>query len=371
MEKEYIIYYGSILLASFFGWLSQKFATDKKEKFKLNKVFFILSILSLVFIMGFRTQGVGVDDNNYNRIFDQIKENGIWNYFMQTKLEPGYALANYIVGLFTDDFQVFIFLSSLIPTILFYKAIEYERKHVNYFLVIFLYGTVLHLYFFSITRLFIAASIVTYALRYVFEKKSFKYVMLVLLATTFHYSAIWMLLLLYFSTEKEEKPRDKKKTYIIAIVIFPIALAIFFNVIVPMIGTGKYEGYITQEVSGFSISDLDTLPFIILSLIFEKSISKDNPRIKIYNFMYALSLIIAIYSKFVGIGRLQWYLSFSLCIILPSVVRELIKSKYKSMVVLLFPLIIIYGFWYSYRIVFVQSGNEGMRNYSNVLWKEG
>ena len=42
MQKEYFIYYGSILLAAFCAWLAQKFAKEKDEKFKLNKSFWIL-----------------------------------------------------------------------------------------------------------------------------------------------------------------------------------------------------------------------------------------------------------------------------------------------------------------------------------------
>ena len=297
MVKEYVIYYGSILLAAFLGWIAQKYAKDKNEKFRLNKIFWYLSIATLTIVMGFRTIGVGVDDFSYRNIFKQIHSSGILQYFLITKLEIGYVIINYIIGLFTQNFQVVIFITSLIPIILFYKAIEYERKNINFFLAIFLFGTVLFLYFFGITRLFITASIITYALRYVFEKKSKKYIICVLIAASFHYSAIFMLFLLYFSTEKDEKPRSIRSMLIVVMVILPIMLYVFFNFIAPLIGGGKYQGYLSGRTSTVSILDLDKLPFIIIAFMFIKPMYNRNKNIKIYVVMYTVSLIITIVSK--------------------------------------------------------------------------
>lgn len=368
MTKEYIIYYGSILLSAFFGWMAQKCAKDKENKYKLNIVFWCLSIIVLVILMGFRTAGVGVDDISYKTIFNQINQQGIIEYFLTTKMELGYVIVNYVIGIFTNDFQIFIFLSSLIPICLFYKALKYERKNVNYFLAIFLFGTVLLLYFFGITRLFIAASIIAYSLRYVFEKKTKKYILCVILAMFFHYSAFFMLFLVYFSTEKDNKPRSIKGIVLLLMIALPIVLYVFFNIIAPGMDNGKYSGYINDDISGFSINDLDKLPICILSMMFFKSIYKKNKNIKIYIIMFIAALIVTIYSNFINIGRIQWYLMFAICILLPSIVRELNHSKYYYLNVLLVPIIIFYGFIYSYRIVFVQKTNVCMTNYSNVLW---
>ena len=78
MQKEYLIYYGSILLAAFFAWLAQKFAKDKKGKFKLNKFFWILSIAVLTIVIGLRKSGVGVDDWQYEQIYNRVRVS--WTY---------------------------------------------------------------------------------------------------------------------------------------------------------------------------------------------------------------------------------------------------------------------------------------------------
>lgn len=373
MTKEYIIYYGTIIVAAILAWLAQILAKDKENKYKINKILFYLSAFILSITIGCRISGVGVDDKSYESIFNQINNNGFLDFFMSTKMEPGYLILNQIIGIFTDNFQVFLYIASLIPIIFYYKAIEYERKNVNFFLVVFLFGTLMYLYFFGIMRLFIATSIAMFAIRYIFEKNTKKYIFFVLIAATFHYSALFMLLLIYFSTEKKEKPRSMSKFIICCSIMLPILIVIISTYIIPLLGQSKFENYTNLNTSGFGINleDLDKVPFLILAIILKKDIDKLNGHdSRIYITMYALATVVAIFSKIGSstIVRLQWYFMFSICILLPLIVRAIIRTKFKNFVVLLIPLIIFYGFIYSYRIVFVQSSNKCMTDYSNILF---
>ena len=373
MIKEYIIYYGTIIIAAIFAWLSQIFAKDKENKYKLNKVFFYLSAFILSITIGLRVSGVGVDDKTYEKIFYEINNYGFYDFFMSTKMEPGYLILNQIVSIFTNDFQVFLYIVSLIPILFFYKAIEYERKNVNFFLVIFLFGTLLYLYFFGIIRLFIATSIMAFAIRYIFEKNTFKYVCFVLIASLFHYSALFTILLVYFSSEKDDKPRSMYKFILITSILMPILIFVISQYIIPLLGESKFESYTDLNTSGFAISlgDLDKVPFFILAIIFKKDIDRLNGHdSRIYITMYALATVVAIFSKLgsSAIVRLQWYFMFALCILIPLIARTLVKTKFKNFIVLFIPLIIFYGIFYSYRIVFIQSTNECMTNYRNILF---
>ncbi len=367
MQNEYIVYYGTILLASTFAWLSQKFARDKENSFKLNKFFWILSITILIITMGFRACNVGVDDGAYKNIFNDVVNYGPIEKFLQTTIEPGYLILNYIISFFTKDFQVVLFITSCIPIVLYYKAIEYERKNVNFFLTVFLFGTLLYLYFFGIIRLFIAASIVTYALRYVFEKKSLKYILFILLATSIHYSAIFMLFLLYFSTEKEEKPRKMKNIILLITIAMPVIIIMVSQFIFPSMGD-RYTNYTKINQLSLSINQFDKIPITIMALILYDYLKKINKNTKIYIVLSALTTVISIYSTVISIGRIQWYLNFANCILLPLVVRAINKNTlYKYWNILLIPIIIIYGLFYSYKIL-NQPSYDGMLNYSNVLF---
>ena len=374
MIKEYFIYYGTIIIAAILAWISQVLADDKENKFKLNKIFFYMSAFILSITMGCRVSGVGVDDKTYELIFNQINNNGFLDIFVNTKMEPGYLILNQIVAIFTDDFQIFLYIASLIPILFFYKAIEYERKNVNFFLVIFLFGTLMYLYFFGIIRLFIAASIMAFSIRYIFEKNTLKYVLFILIASLFHYSALFMLLMVYFSSEKQERPKSMAKFIIITSIMIPILIIVTSQYVIPILGESKFENYTELNTGGFGISlgDLDKVPLLILAIIFKKDIDKMKGHdSRIYITMFALATVVAIFSKIGSsvIVRLQWYCMFSLCILLPLIARALTKTKFKNFIILYIPIIIVYGIFYSYRIVFVQSSNECMTNYASILFK--
>lgn len=370
MQKEYFIYYGSILLAAFCAWLAQKFAKEKDEKFKLNKSFWILSIAILTIVIGCRKSGVGVDDWQYELIYKRTLEHGPIAEFIQEKMEPGYLLLNYIVGIFTSDFQVFLFIISLISILFYYKAIEYERKNVNLFLTVFLFGTIMYLYFFGIIRLFLASSIIAYALRFVFEKNSKKFILFTLLATSIHYSAIFMLFLLYFSTEQYDKPRKTRNIILLVIVGMPALIFLVTHFIFPIMGQ-RYAYYLTVSEFTISLDQFDKIPIVLLALIFYNQIKSINSNIRIYIVMCALTSVVSVYSTVVDIGRIQWYLNFSICILLPLIARGMNKlEKYKYWNLFFVPIIVIYGLFFSYKIVFVQKTNKSMTNYSNILFEE-
>lgn len=366
MDKTFILHISTITLSAFFAGLSQKFATDKDGKMKLNKVFLIFSFLILFVMMGFRTVGVGVDDNTYNRIFQQVINNGPINVFKANTMEPGYLILNYIISFFTKKFQYALIILTFIPMFLYYKALTYEKKNVNMFLEFFLFGTIIYLYFYGIIRLFIAASIVAYALRYVSEKSTAKYVFMILLATTFHYSAFFMLFLIYFSTEKENEERNMKSLVFIVLIGMPVIIFFASNYIFPNMGE-RYNAYTTVGSFEFSIDLFDKIPIVLVSLFLYKDIKKFNPRIKLHIVIYSLASVISIYSTIINIGRIQWYLIFSVCILLPDIARAVNRSKYRNFNIILVPLIMIYGILYMYSI-YNQTTNICMHEYTNILF---
>lgn len=368
MEKEIFIYYGAILLASCFAGLAQKFSKKDENNniIKLNKIWWIASILIVLLLIGFRTCGVGVDDYTYLRIFKSTAKNGIISQFLNSNMEPGYLALNYIISLFTNNFQVVIFITTLVPLILYYKALEYEKNHINLFVGVFLFGTILLLYFCGITRLFIAASICAFAIKYIIEKKPAKYALAIIIATMFHCSAIIMLFFIIIAVEKEKKPISIKKMSMLLLVGIPIIIIIVFVYIFPN-SENRYSGYTIQD---FNLRiGIDKIIILIASLLLYKLIKIQNKSIRVYIILYTLATIVSIYSAWFNIGRMQWYSMFAICVILPSISRIFNQLKNEELNLFVIPTIIAYGILYSYKIVFIQSTNECMRTYSNIVFK--
>ncbi len=285
-------------------------------------------------------------------------------------MEPGYLILNFVVGQFTDNFQILLVVNAIIGILFFYKAMEYERKHINLGLAVFLFSTILYFYYIGIMRLFLAASITAYALKYVIEKKTAKYIIWILIASMFHYSALFMLFLVYFSTEKEEKTRKIQHIILLVTVAMPIIIYVVSQFIFPNMGERYSNNYTELGQLTFSIGQFDKLPIVLLTFFLYKDMLKENEHIKIYIVIYALAIIIGIYGTIIPIGRIEWYMNFAICIIIPQIVRAVIHSKYKNWVVLLIPLIIIYGGIYAYKTIYSGANGEHIKNYSNILFKE-
>lgn len=310
--------------------------------------------------------GVGVDDVSYQKTFTSVSQIGPINQFLNTKMEPGYLILNYIISWFTDNFQAMIFITTLIPLIFFYKAFEYEKDNISLFWAIFFFGTFLYLYFCGIIRLFIASSIIAYSLRYVFEKKNAKFILCVLFAMSFHYSAFIMLFLLYFSTEREEKKRSNKVLMLLLIVVLPIVLNITSNYILPNMGD-RYSHYETVTNTSINIMTFDKVPLLVVAIILQKMLQKENKNARIYIAIYAFATIISIYSVMLDIGRIQWYCNVTMCILIPSIYKSLVRSKSKELAYIYMPLMIAYAFLYANSILNT-STRECMLYYSNILF---
>lgn len=366
VQSSLFVYYGGIFLAAILAGIAQRLGKNLKRKAKVNYFFWILSMAVFVIIYGFREIGVGVDDDSYNIVFYNVAQNGFIKEFLNTTMEPGYLLFNELISLFTNNFHVVIFITTLIPVFLYYKALEYESDKISMFWAVFLLGSILFIYFCGITRLFIAASIVAYSLRFVMEKKPIKYTILLLIATSFHYSAIFMIFLLYFAVEKENRKKSNLKLFIAIMIIMPLIMFVVTKYIFPNMGS-RYSSYTQIKDGTLTIDAFDKLPFILIALVFSKNIAKKNKNINIYIIIYALSLIISIYSLFLDIGRMQWYCMFSTCIILPSILEVLKKVKSQEYAVMFIPLILLYGIFYSY-LNLISSSRIGMLQYTNILF---
>ena len=108
-----------------------------------------------------------------------------------SKFEAGYNLLNNLIAFFRVPYQVFFLILAGIMMVLVIKTIlEFsEHREMSLFLFVALY---FYLASFNTVRQFLAIPIVLYATRYLVEKRPVPYMMCVLIASTFHYTALVM-----------------------------------------------------------------------------------------------------------------------------------------------------------------------------------
>jgi len=167
--------------------------------FKNNYLLFSIVIL-LALLAGFQDASVSKDYLNYQYIFDNIYDVTGNGMFFLLSFEPGFAgIVIFFRKLFEFNYGVAILLFYALSS-LSIKVFAVKRFSINPYLTLLFYFS----YFFLMhemtqIRIALASGIFLISLIPFFANKRLTFAVLILLATCFHYSAIFYLLILLFS----------------------------------------------------------------------------------------------------------------------------------------------------------------------------
>jgi hypothetical protein len=332
---------------------------------KQTKVFLLLSSIPLILLMGMRDKSIGTDTIQYYTAFKNISTSKLgWLDYKETRYEVGYYLLNKIVGLFTQNPQIFLFVVSII--IVAGILLFIYKNPINPFMSVMLFQT---LYFygnsFNLLRQYIAIAIAINSFSYIKERKILKASLIIILASTFHTSALCLLpitiILWRFNINK-----INLKWFFLGFSVISLCIPLIINLSVKLIP--RYEFYLTYH------SDYDggkIMPYLYISMIavglFIISKFKIN---KVGNY-YILSMYIFIAALlgiisnvyFESASRIMAYYSIFLIIFIPKLV-ELFQNVLKSK---MYKLIIPYGlivFTCIYYFLSLHLGVGGINPYS-------
>lgn len=367
MLSSYIIYISTVLTASIFAGLAQRYSKINKKGIRVpNRVFWLISMSILIFIMGFREYTIGVDGASYIRGYNIASSMRVFEYYRNNVTEPGFYILYRLVHFIFDDYQWLFISSAFITIVCFYKAFSYQIDNISLSLAIFIFTSTQYFYYFGIMRMGIAVSIIAIAYRYILHNEKKKYMWMILLATMFHYSALFALVGIFLKSNSASN-RFKNSTLIKMIVCIPLA---FYGVrffIYPFITASRYQAYIesTGNISlGFLTSSLIFL--IPFSLFYNKLVVKSKSY-QLYFFLFIIKLVTEMFAPIIGIGRMVWYVNISLCFLLPASIR-VNREKIMKLIILTFT--ILYCFVYSEHAYFGDSSRGShMLPYKNVFLK--
>lgn len=175
------------------------FSIGKKNKLK-KTLFVVICFIQLFLISGFRDE-VGFDYNMYFTGFFSMAVDGFaeMSYY---DWEIGYILLNKIIGVFitarsSDIILITSALSLIGPA---YLIIRYSK---NPFLSVFLYVNLFLFYLdMNFIRQAIAMSILCFAYGFLKEGKLWRYLLIVLIASTFHSTVLYMIPVYFVSRLK-------------------------------------------------------------------------------------------------------------------------------------------------------------------------
>lgn len=165
--------------------------------YKKDKVYLLLVFFIMLLFLGLRSETTGLDMYNYKVFFMRVNEMSFFDIFKGTGFEIGFTLFTKLMTIISSSFHFYIFIIALISLIGVYCFIRDNSK--NYFMSCYIFITYNYFIYYTCTlRQCIAISFLLLAYNQLKKENVKKFILLTLLATTFHKTALVFILLLVF-----------------------------------------------------------------------------------------------------------------------------------------------------------------------------
>lgn len=344
----------------FFFLLFYEFVLDsifKKER--QRKYFFFSSFLLFFLLAAFRGITVGGDLERYLPEFHAMAYTSfdqIWDYGNH---EPGYMIYIKILSLISKSDRCFLigtsFASLVGPFFLFYK---YSKQPAISILLYFAMGYYTNT--FNNVRQSISLSIVFLCIPFLVNRSFWKYTICVLLAATFHYSAMAMLIL--YPLLRKELDFKKIITYSLSSILLISFLGLaFLNYLAAILVRLDPESFMgRQDGSGYTLFALYSFIFVVLSSFYlfkKKKLSAEQQKmmsmfVMFQMFAMAFQLAAPIFHSMV---RLTYYFFIPVVTLAVPYSYSIIKSNVNK--TLLYILVFGYALFYMTRVVYAYNPN--------------
>lgn len=313
-----------LLLRFFMGDLSDK---------RAQKKYLMLSAIPIILIMSLRYHVIDVvtDTKDYYDFYEMASMLSIKELFNDPFFEPGYILLNKAFASIIPNPQFIFFLEAFICVSAVCRFI-YKNLESPFFGMLFFVTLGTMTFEFTAFRQGIAMSICLFAVEYIKEKKLLPFIILVLLAATFHKTAI-VFLPFYFIAQRKPTLRNNFLTIIAicTIVLSASKITTFGNILFEM----QYSNvYIGSDYGGL----VPILIFVITLILL--LINKDKIGNYIFFNMVVIGLTIYLL-RYTALAaeRVSFYFTTGTIIALPAAI-ESFKEKNTRVVLYYFATIL-------------------------------
>ena len=296
-----------------------------KKNLKFNDNFFLVcSFILLFFFVAFRKTNIGNDTMEYIKLFKNCSLYK-WDYLgANIRYETGYIIFNIILSYISSSTRFFMIIMSLIFNYSVYKFIKFNSK--NYLFSIIIYINLLFFYqSMTMMRQFLALSIILLSFNYIKEKKFFKYLIMTLLASCFHITAIVSLALypMYYMN------LNRKRIFILSSIT--LIISILLDRILPYLSilTNRRDFYnhlIGEVKLANIILFLIYFVFLIFSLFIIRKENKKFNNFYLYVFFFS-SLLYSLSINTSILARMGHYIAIFSIIALPNIICFNIKTR--------------------------------------------
>lgn len=325
--------------------LSIFFKSDSKKN---TARFVFISMLLLFMIFAFRSEKLGGDLERYFRAYEKYSVyswDGIRKIFFAEDIkDPTYYFTGWLVSRIFENPQWWLgciaSLFSISTGILIYK----ESK-IPVLSVIMLIALGYLSFCYQGLRQAVAISIILFSYYFLEKRKLVPFIVMVLLASLYHQTALVFLIVYPFSTMKLGKYHII--TAIAAFAIFYLFRNQLLVLMNDVLEDQRYQGYTSGNAKQLTISG-----FIIQASIFcynlysyKKIIKNNKNSLVLYNLVF-VGLMFQLYASFIAeMFRISIYFSIFNIILVPLVTSEQSDYKNKQIItMILITILLIYTF---------------------------
>lgn len=335
------------------------------EAKKGKKLFAYILIGWMIVLAGLRSETVGTDVLVYgNSLFESARTSDFSEYMFNNYnwygIEPLYLLMTYFVSLVTSNVHILYFLIEFIIVGLVLSRLMQLEHPQSVLLGMFIFQCLFIGETFNLMRQSIAMAIIFFATQYFERRQYVRYLILVVIATGFHSTAIVGLLLLFIYLLLQKK---NNMWIHLLIVMGSCVITFFYNeVLSKMIEFGifseKYSRYVNTAEGGFDFNIIILrLPILLLIFLFYKKYqSQDRVTNSFLVDILILEIILAelrVLSD--SIYRISLYLGYFKILAYPKL-EEVLKKRTNKLIVM--TLVILYCLIVFYYQIIIQGNNE-------------
>lgn len=343
-----VVYYLITLISC---WFCQKYYNKKeisisKNRYKYN--FYIIIVATILILVGGLRYGIGTDYFTYKNIFERIvkEKNNFVNW------EIAFYWLCRIIGFFNGDYRIFFLICSFLSVIFVVLRIALDSKYPALSIMIYICS---YFYFasFNIIRQTIAMGILFFGSRYLEKKQPFVFLLFLLLAFSFHKTALIGLLFYYIFYIKTDNIFN-----FLLLLLFPIIFIVFKDYIYKILEL-LYPSYFKNfryEVKISIMRFLFEFVILFLCLLKFKSMKFTERNTDSLINMQILSIDFNLISFFIPFSdRIIMYFSFYQILLIPLLIKS-IKLKSDKIIVSLF--FVVYYIFYIFYSLYIQGSGE-------------
>jgi len=290
-----------------------------------------VGVLLLTIIPGLQFSKFGTDIYNHQVAFYNISQITWKELFEKTDTKIAFFSIAKLLYPLGGRILVFSFFTFIMVLTSYLFIVSNSKKNSIYIgALVFLTG----IYFtgaFNILKQGIAVCIVLYGMRFIFKNELKQFILIVLIATLFHPSALISILLYFIWNHKNNAPFSREKnTYII---ILSVIVITFYQQIISFITStfsyyDDYSGYANINTTGRNRDFYLDLFFLLIFLLLQKKMKKYDDKSEYMLCLYIISVVIGFtgfYNPY--LKRLALFFSVPSKIYLYSLIPSLFINK--------------------------------------------